>query len=599
MATPSEEPTPASTLPQPRPGGEAGDPAQVQTPSHALLPVTGRGLLTATEAAAGPPPPPGGVPCAGRYEFLGELARGGMGVVCKVRDRILGRVVALKTLRAGEGVRPEGVVRFRREAEAVARLDHPHIIRLHEFGEEGGRPYFTMPLAEGGSLAGRAHTFRADPRAAAVLLEKVAGAVGHAHSLGVLHRDLKPSNVLLDAAGEPLVADFGLVKFVDAASDLTQTGDVLGTPSYMAPEQAAGRIDEVGARTDVWALGAILYELLTGRLPFPGRNREEVLHNILTTTPARPRELNPDLDPALEAVVRKCLRHEPGERYPTAEALAADLACWLHGGRPEAGSESTVPLRGVSRRRWLRRALAMGGLVAAGGLAAILGVRGRRPEDDPDPIPRRPERGISFIDAKGPHRELRWLAQEGKTSTGRHPRDGAFSVRTQGFALVELASAPPWEGFRLEAEIRDDGDGPGTVGITFAQRRYDGPLGAHWCFCRLAFADRNGGVVGLRGCRWEGFTGSWSVGGTTRNIPPPWEPRTYRKLAVEVTTAAVRVFWEGECQDRIAGADLCHEPRLRGGFGRVGWEDIRGGGVGICIDRRAASFRRVALEPLA
>ena len=593
MATPPAEPNSTSTVPQQRPGGEADHPARVPTPSHPSP--TARGLLTATADGAHPAPPPGGIPGGTRYDFLGELARGGMGIVYKVRDRILGRVVALKTIRGGGELRPDGVARFRREAEAVARLDHPHIIRIHEFGEEDGRPYFTMPLAEGGSLAGRVSAFRADPSAAVLLLEKVAAAVGHAHAHGILHRDLKPSNVLLDAAGEPLVADFGLVKFLDTVSDLTQTGDVLGTPAYMAPEQAAGRTDEVGPWTDVWALGAILYELTTGRLPFLGRNREEILHRILTTAPPTPRTLNPGLTPTLEAVILKCLRREPGERYSTAGGLAEDLAGWRR------GDSLTLPGTGRSRRRWLRRITAAGALAALGGAGVLL----LPPPNKTAPAKPRPRPQILLVGPAGPVGKVTWPVRTQGTSVGRNRQDGAFFIRTDGFALLELLASPPWPEYRLAAEIRHDEGNRGAVGLTIAHRRYAGPVGDQHCFCRLGFCDREGPGVGFRGCCWAGLLNCWSIGGRTASLPPLRAPVPYRRLALEVTARKVRVFWEGAFWGTADSDKLHHEPRLTDPapplppfFGNVPWGEVRAGGVGVCVSAGTASFRWVVLEPL-
>ena len=588
MAPASSEPDSTPTAPQPPPG---------PTPAHAGAPASGGQQLTTPE---GPPPsPPATLPGGGRYLFLAELAQGGMGVVFKVRDGVLGRVVALKAVRSGGPLRPEEVARFRREAEAVARLDHPHIIRLLEFDEEDGRPYFTMPLAEGGSLAGRLADF-GEPRRAAALVEKVARAVGCAHDAGVLHRDIKPSNVLLDG-GEPLVADFGLAKFVGRPVDLTQTGAVLGTPAYMAPEQAAGRTNEVGPATDIWALGALLYELLTGRPPFPGRNREEVLHRILTTTPPPPRTLKPELAPALEAVVLTCLRPEPRERYPTAEALADDLARWL------SQENLTSPTAVRSRRRWLWGVIGGSCGIAAAGLGAVLLRPTPRPPEEPEP--KKPDKkgessGWTLIDAHGLApiaKDARWALPRGDASIGRHPRDGAFTIRASGCALLQLLQEPPWPAFRLEATIRHDEPGQGSVGLTFTHRCYDDRIPEQWCFCRLAFNDGRTGQVSFRGCRWEGPLGCscWSIGGATRDIPPPRGPGRYRELALEVTAEEVRVFWGDWYRYKVSTTLIHHEPR-RGPqeFGRSGWVFIRDGGLGICIDQGAASFRRVAVKPL-
>ncbi|GIW83687.1 MAG: protein kinase [Gemmataceae bacterium] len=283
----------------------------------------------------------------GDYELLRVLGRGGMGVVYLARQKSLSRLVALKMLTDGGSSSVAEQSRFQTEAEAVARLQHPHIVTLHEVGLVGTRAYLCMEYLEGITLAEWLRRYGpAPPHAAARLLATVARAVQHAHDQNVLHRDLKPSNILLalppvpSSAGSfdpreldhwhPKITDFGLAKRIDADESLTRTGMVLGTPSYMAPEQAAGR-KELTAAADVYSLGAILYELLTGRPPFQASHPVDTLLLVLEQEPVPPRDLNPTVDRELELICLKCLQKPPELRYPTAAALAADLEAYLSG----------------------------------------------------------------------------------------------------------------------------------------------------------------------------------------------------------------------------------------------------------------------------
>jgi serine/threonine-protein kinase len=267
----------------------------------------------------------------GDYEIIREIARGGMGVVFQARQLSLNRLVALKMIPPDRVATETDVQRFRIEAEAAALLDHAHIVPVYEIGEHEGQHYFSMRIIDGGSLAHAIPSFVKDPKAAAELLATVARAVHFAHQRGILHRDLKPANILLDRDGQPHVTDFGLAKRVEADCKLTQSGAVLGTPCYMAPEQAAGRIRNLTTAADVYSLGAILYELLTGRPPFRGDSVIETLLQVVEQDPERPRSLNPGINRDLESICLKCLEKDPEKRYGTAEGLAEDLEAFLRG----------------------------------------------------------------------------------------------------------------------------------------------------------------------------------------------------------------------------------------------------------------------------
>ena len=269
----------------------------------------------------------------GKYEVLGELGRGGMGVVHLARQPDLNRVVALKRLLRGAAASPDDTARFRAEAAAAARLSHPHIVAVYDAGVERDVPFLVMQYVEGTTLARKLADGPLPPRIAATLLVPICRAVAHAHGRGVLHRDLKPSNILIDLAGRPLVSDFGLAKRIDLGDEFgpTITGAIVGSPSYMAPEQASTRRAAVGPPADVYALGAILYQMLTGRPPFQAASPIDTLLMVLEQDPIPPRVLNTRANPDLEMVALKCLQKNPENRYPTAEALADDLDAFLVG----------------------------------------------------------------------------------------------------------------------------------------------------------------------------------------------------------------------------------------------------------------------------
>ncbi len=285
------------------------------------------------------------------YDIVGELGRGGMGVVYKARQEGLHRWVALKVILGGTHAGSERLARFQAEAEAVARLQHPNIVQIHEVGEHDGLPYFSLEFVDGGTLDQKVHRRPQPPREAAYLVETLARAMHYAHEHGVVHRDLKPANVLLTQSGVPKITDFGLAKRLESDSGQTRSGAILGTPSYMAPEQARGEIHAVGPLVDVYALGAVLYELLTGRPPFQGANASETIVQVTCEEPMPPSRWQTALPRDLETICLKCLQKEPSRRYADAGALAEDLRRYL-AGEPILARPISAFERGW---RWCRR----------------------------------------------------------------------------------------------------------------------------------------------------------------------------------------------------------------------------------------------------
>ncbi len=306
----------------------------------------------------------------GDYELLGEIARGGMGVVYKARHGNLKRIVALKLILAGQFASATERARFQFEAQAAAQLEHPNIVPIYEVGEHEGRPFFTIKLIEGGSLAEKLSRVEGRGSSAldsAELIAKIARAVHFAHQHGIIHRDLKPSNILLDESGEPYVTDFGLAKGLATDSHLTVTEAVMGSPYYMSPEQAAGKTRSVSTATDIYSLGVMLYELLTGQLPFRAETSLATLKLVADAEPPKPRALNPAIDRDLETICLKCLEKDPTHRYASAEAFATDLDNW-HANKPISARRTSLPERAW---KWVKREPLKAALVVVIVLAVI------------------------------------------------------------------------------------------------------------------------------------------------------------------------------------------------------------------------------------
>jgi hypothetical protein len=432
--------------------------------------------LTAAEGERTLPPASGDSstrPSMPGYEVLGELGRGGMGVVYKARQTTLKRLVALKVLLAGEHSATHDLSRFQAEAEAIARLAHPNIVQIYEFGTHASLPFLALEFCPGGSLEKKLARGPLPPREAAQLVQSLAQAMQAAHNRKVIHRDLKPANVLLAEDGTPKVTDFGLARKLDETAH-TQSGVILGTPSYMAPEQAQGKVREVGPEADIYALGAILYQCLTGLPPFQGQTPFDTILQLLTEDPVAPRRRRRDVPVDLDTVCLKCLQKAPSRRYATAQALADDLGRWLSGAaihaRPVGRAEKAW--RSVRRRpavvlsallalvclaggfggyrRWQRGAAATNEEPEVGFLSTV-----QSPEEEPVPGP--PASQQDAERAGGYRVVKRGKRIESVEAVGNASR----LLRHNPYHL--LAMREPGDGLRFEASYRYLRDPDGTL----------------------------------------------------------------------------------------------------------------------------------------
>jgi serine/threonine protein kinase len=287
----------------------------------------------------------------GQYEILSEIARGGMGVVYRARQRNLNRVVALKMILSGALASPEDIKRFYTEAEAAASLEHPSIVPIYEVGEHEGQHFFSMAMVDGKSLADRIKSGPLSPHEAAEIMAKVAKAIDYAHGKGVIHRDIKPANILLDPNGDPKITDFGLARIDEVESNLTRTGLILGTPSFMPPEQASGKVRDIGPHSDVYSIGSTLYCLLTGEAPFQGLSPLDTLNKVMNDSPKELRSYGFGIPKDLQTICMKCLEKKPEHRYPSANLLASDLDNFLNNDPITARPPNLL----VQFRYWLKK----------------------------------------------------------------------------------------------------------------------------------------------------------------------------------------------------------------------------------------------------
>jgi serine/threonine-protein kinase len=566
------------------------------------------------------------------YEILARIGEGGMGVVYKARQQPLQRLVALKTISAGLHAGTHALMRFRVEGQAIARLRHPHVVQIYDFDEHEGMPFYSMELLEGGSLSHRLTRGPLEPDAAAALVQTLAEAVAYAHQENVVHRDLKPGNILLTEAGEPKIADFGLAKLLDSDDGHTCSEATMGTPSYMAPEQAAGRSAEVGPAADIYALGAILYQTLTSEPPFQGKDRDETLRQVREKDPVAPSRLRSAVPRELEAICLKCLAKTPAQRYLSAHALADDLGRWRRG-------EPTV----ARPPRWpawlghlLRRAVVVLGVLVIVGAVSLAVLHFRDPQRIVERLQRELDQGraVTLLGATGMPAWYRWRAGESKSGLGT-AKDGSLSVSTWAeVALLELLPEIGGDRYRLTAQVRhfrSDKLAPSGCGLFFV-RRTAAPPHADVQFCvamhfddiyapedkkppfkrppghntvRLGtryLIDKNDYTYLHLQLAWRGGAYFLPAGpGAT----PPWHT-----LEVDVSPEAYRARWDDLPLDtltadwslRRAGATLkgyrqdlpehsALVPDVPRGFATRG-------GLGLYVGFSSATFREVVVTPL-
>lgn len=569
----------------------------------------------------------------GKYRLLEKIGLGGMGVVYKAHDPDLRRDVALKMIRSGTFAHPSDVQRFLKESQTLAQLRHPNIIAIYDAGEHDGQPYFVMEYLQGGSVFLNRRRFMDSPQSAVALVEKIARATAFLHHNHMLHRDLKPGNILLDEQGEPYLSDFGLVKWLDVGDELTRSHQRLGTPGYMAPEQT-GLVDlPLGPWTDVWALGIILYELLTGKRPFEGKS-QAVIRQICEADTPSPSTANTELDRGLESIVLKCLQKDPRQRFGSAQELADELGRWLRQEPLSTRPPSPVKrLRSWGGRHPRKLAAAVLGLMLAIVIPALwIGLDPDRPlRQLTDEL--RDGRPVALIGASGAPKWSRWLSEKGAATLDAEGRFTLTSPAANG--LLELVPEVPLESYRLRGKIRHYACAPlGQVGVFVCCTSTPTRHGKAWFFHELTFDDvtsvddrlnkrlamppaklpGNPAVFNVSALADVGGPRQWTSGysGTRVGRFQPTRPvgGRWREVAVEVTPEHVQMFFEDQSGAPRLWKDL--DAILAQGVRETFEKDEqkfsflaavppmnRRGSLGIFVAHGAASFCEFVLEPLS
>jgi hypothetical protein len=549
-----------------------------------------------------------------------------MGIVYRARQVRLKRLVALKMIRAGTQAQPAELLRFYTEVEAAARLQHPNIVQIHEVGEHQGQPFCALEYVPGGTLAARLARVSQSPRWAAELIRTLALAVNAAHQAGIVHRDLKPANILLTEDGTPKIGDFGLAKRLDQNADQTRTGVILGTPGYMAPEQASGKIHDIGPGVDIWALGVILYECLTGQSPFKGDTPLETIEQVRQVEPVSPKRLNPSVPRDLETICLKCLEKNPARRYRSAEELANRLQLFLDGkpipDRPRSWLNKTA--RAIRARPLLSAGvfLLVGGLVGALFASHYL---------DPE----RPRKLASATLGRGgaysfpEDGQLPGLFRQvlgAPAPLTRRPGETHFSVDTHGVALWELTDDPMCDSYEFQADVRHDAAGGfSRVGIYIAYRDRRPDSGPRQGACyTFTFADMGAETkpspdgtmtskVILLPWLFRDTPNPNDVGEgrplEQSFVPdcPAVGPGPWRTLRVKVTPEGLEAVWMPKPEQVVPvaalPADRIRKALLSSINGLRQFREVPPGyspraGVGLFVRGGKASFRNITLTPL-
>lgn len=573
----------------------------------------------------------------GPYEVLSQIGRGGMGLVYLALQRPLQRKVAIKMILAGHHASPATVARFVREGKAVARLQHPNVVQVYELGESDGLPYMAMEYVEGGSLEAKLGVDAFEPRDAAALVVILAKAVESAHNQGVVHRDLKPANVLLAHDGTPKITDFGLAKLLDVDPNeeegsqlvLTETDMILGTASYMAPEQAGGRSDAISRATDVYALGAILYALLTGYPPFQEKSKVQTLEKVRTAPPIPPSRLRHEVPYWLEVICLTCLEKSPQQRFPTAQVLADDLERWLRNERPQ-GTPSTMTRFTRTARKNLGKVLCSGALIFA-----VTGFAIRDPNHSLKQVERDLATGrtVTLIGKTG---EPNWFQWRMGKSKGQHglSDDRTWTISAWRNAIVELLPDPVSESYRIKMQVRhEDSDTGGAVGLYFARKDYrENDLIVN-VFMKLSFNDARieyaeNLAVASKGLPYPRVPKDNLVhfaphliaeanGNERINLRMPdfkgprFKPlgpnkRRWTDLEILVTPQKITAVWNGQMvtaspadvQRHIDASFAPTEPPIGPIPREFHPQFTTRGGLGLYVSKGSASFRSVTITPL-